>query len=783
MARYADLALPGPVRTLFTYEIPDGMAVEPGLRVWVPLRKENVIGLVVHVHDRPPEFETRPVLGVIDSGASLTPTGSEGPAHAVASQELLRLADWVSRYYFCSMGEVLQAALPSGLNFVSEKRLRLSEDALAELAQAEEAPEGEGDAASRPPRLEVLAEIQAAQRRGAGMKLNDARRRWKGLSLGKTLEALLKQEAIQVWHHPKPQTLPPAPEASDPPAPDAPTPDPAAPEAPHTDPPTLDPLKTLNPEQDAALQSILEGVDARAFHSYLLHGVTGSGKTEVYIHAMARVLAQGRAAMVLVPEIALTPQTVNRFTRVFGDQVAVLHSRLTPRERLDAWLDLARGRRRIAIGPRSAVFAPLPDLGLLVVDEEHDGSYKQFDPAPRYHARDVALVRAKTLGAVVILGSATPSITTRYAAESGKHTLLTLAGRPFGAMPEVKILDMKQYRPAMRGPLAVPLFRAIETALSKREQAILLLNRRGFASYLQCEACGHIPESPECSVSLTYHRARNLLLCHYTGYSRRADTRCEACGSEEITLKGSGTEQVENAVQELFPDARLVRMDRDTTAGRTDHARIYTQVLERRADILIGTQMLAKGLDFPHVTVVGVLQAENELAFPSWRSSERLFQLLSQVSGRAGRDRTPGKVFIQTWKPDHPAVRTAREHDYAAFERTERLLRARSFFPPYSRMVLFHFKGASKESVALRATAFTETLRALTSDGAVLGPSPAVVERMQGHYHWQVSLKLDSRTTTAQQETLLDRILQHADRAKPPGTSSVRITVDVDVVE
>lgn len=776
MPRYADLALPGPVRRLFTYHVPEAVAVKPGMRVWVPLRKEQVIGIVVTVHTRTPEFETRPVLDVIDGGV-------------VADPELLRLADWVHRYYFCSMGEVLQAALPSGLNFVSEKRLRLSEATRAALEkemEKEKEEEKEGEK-SKEKETEVLAEIHAAERRGAGMKLNEARRRWKGLAPGRQLETLLKRGAVEVWHHPKPQTLPGAPLEPTP----APSPPPTSRERTSSPPdsttpalgPGLDPLKTLNPEQEAAFQTILEGVESGEFHSYLLHGVTGSGKTEVYIHAMARVLAQGRAAMVLVPEIALTPQTVNRFTRVFGDQVAVLHSRLTPREKLHAWLDLARGVKRIAIGPRSAVFAPLHRLGLLVVDEEHDGSYKQFDPAPRYHARDVALVRAKALGAVVILGSATPSLTTRYAAESGKHTLLTLSTRPFGSMPEVKILDLKQYRPAMRGPLAIPLFRAVEQALANGEQAILLLNRRGFASYLQCEACGHIPESPECSVSLTFHRARNILLCHYSGYSRRADTVCEACGSDQIVPRGSGTEQIETAVQELFPTARLARMDRDTTAGRTDHERIYTQVLEGRADILIGTQMLAKGLDFPNVTVVGVLNAENELAIPSWRSAERLFQLLSQVSGRAGRSHTPGKVFIQTWKPDHPAVRTARDHDFPAFERTERLIRAKASFPPYARMIMFHFKGAAKEQVALRAEAFADTLRRLTSDGAVLGPSPAVVERMQGHYHWQASLKLDTRTTTSQQEALLERVLDQADRDKPSGTSSVRVTVDVDVVE
>jgi len=350
-------------------------------------------------------------------------------------------------------------------------------------------------------------------------------------------------------------------------------------------------------------------------------------------------------------------------------------------------------------------------------------------------------------------------------------------------MPSVSILDLKSYRSAMLGPLAIPLYEAIEKALDKNEQVILLYNRRGYASYLQCEACGHIPESPDCSVSLTYHQRKNILLCHYSGYSRRADKRCEACGSEALRPKGMGTQQVEEQISELFPSASVVRMDRDTTTGRHDHQKIYEQVLSGEADILVGTQMLAKGLDFPKVSVVGVLEAEQELAFPSWRSSERLFQLLSQVSGRAGRAKEQGKVFIQTWKPDHPSIQFAAQHDYEAFEKAELAQRKAGSYPPYSRIVQFHFKGADSSKTIQFANHVTSIVRKLTSDEAVLGPSPAVIERFQRKTHWHSTLKIAPRVNAKAMSKLLDQIYEAVQKEMPKGLSSIRMTVDVDAME
>ncbi len=769
--QFADIAFPTAVRQLFTYEVPTGLQVEPGMRVWVPLRNEKAIGVVIRVHSQKPDFDVKSMMQVLDQ-------------EPILSEELLKLLDWIHQFYYCSIGEVIQAALPSGLNFISEKRIRLKEgkrpEELAYLTKDKETAH------------EILLEVQRKSTRRA-MKLSDAKKTWRGLKGEKILEELLKKEILEIWEEPR-LKLGKARKKKDsePIKANMRTAGDSFVDYDITisstvndsqDEWTLSPLNTLQPAQEKAYQQIEMTLREAEYHSFLLHGVTGSGKTEVYLHAMKTAIECGKGAIVLVPEIALTPQTVERFTRIFGEEVAVLHSRQTDRERADAWMDLQRGVRTIAIGPRSAVFAPVQNLGLIIVDEEHDSSYKQFDPSPRYHARDVALVRAQQLNATVVMGSATPSLTTREAVQKKRHTLLQLKERPYSSMPQVTVLDLKQYRSAMRGPLAIPLYQAVEQALDKNEQVILLYNRRGFASYLQCESCGHIPQSPDCSVSLTYHKSRNILLCHYSGYSRKADQRCELCGSKTLVAKGMGTQQVEEEISSLFPQARVVRMDRDTTSGRHDHQQIYEQVLRHEADILVGTQMLAKGLDFPKVSVVGVLEAEQELAFPSWRSSERLFQLLSQVSGRAGRAKEQGKVFIQTWKSDHSSIQCAANHDFEAFEQAELRQRRAGSYPPYSRMIQFHFKGADAEKTIQMALHVTNILRQITSDEAVLGPSPAVIERFQRKTHWTSSLKIAPRVNAKGISTLLDQLFFEIQFTQPKGLSSIRITVDVDAVE
>jgi len=804
--RYADIAFPTAVRQVFTYDIRDEN-IQPGMRVWVPLRKEFAIGMVVNVHTEKPSFETRSVERVLDDEPIMTPG-------------MLELTEWIHRFYFCSWGEAIQAALPVGLNFSSEKVLRVKKGF-----------KGDPDTDD----LEMLNDIEQNS-----YTQKDAEKRWRTGEDRKRLKKLMKRGWVTVWEQPRQRVdykkvkhwaIPDTADTEqiksdltesdrdkkwvqaflelselDLPLPhrelldenlftsytlkrieeegwivskDLPVKGPEVYKGIHQ--PEL--IKTLSGQQQDAFEQIQAVLETREFKSFLLFGVTGSGKTEVYIHALKYALEQKRGGLVLVPEIALTPQTVQRFFQIFGDQIAVLHSRMSERERYEAWKSLRSGEKRIAIGPRSAVFAPVQDVGLIVVDEEHDTSYKQYDPAPRYNARDVAVMRAHMEGAVAVLGSATPGMVSVKAVKEGKHGLLHLPLRPTGSMPEVKILNMIEYKSAMQGPLTVELHQEIEKCLNRKEQAILLFNRRGYASYLQCEDCGHIPQSPESSTSLTYHKKKNILLCHYSGYSRRADKTCELCGSENLKTKGSGTQQVEEEIAELFPDARLLRMDRDTTSGKHGHQKIYQTFLNGEADILIGTQIVAKGLDFPNVTIVGVINADTELAFPSFRSGERMYQLLSQVAGRAGRAEKPGVVYVQTWKPEHPAITCAKTHDFKAFARREMAEREMLMFPPFSRLVVFQFKSPSWSSVQQVAEKFCDAIRLAIGDEPVSGPAPSVIEWMNGQYRWEANIKMSRSFNAHNIEHILTSIFKRYDAMKPKGASKVRINVDVDAVE
>lgn len=803
---YADIAFPTAVRQVFTYETRD-KSIEPGMRVWVPLRKEFAIGMVVNVHSKKPSFNTRPVERILD----------EEP---IMSAGILQLTEWIHRFYYCSWGEAIQAALPVGLNFSSEKVLRVKKGFKG-------APGTED--------LEMLNDIEKSR-----YTQKDAEKRWREGEGKKRLNKLMKKGWVTVWEEPRQRvdykkvkhwSIPESLDEDkivtslsesdrsnkwvqaflelkdmDLPLPhrelldedlftsytlkriekegwiesvDLPVKGPEDYKGIHQ--PDL--IKTLSDQQQDAFEQIQSPLEAKKFKSFLLFGVTGSGKTEVYIHALKYALDQGRGGLVLVPEIALTPQTVQRFFQIFGDQIAVLHSRMSERERFEAWKSLRSGEKRIAIGPRSAVFAPVQNVGLIVVDEEHDTSYKQYDPAPRYNARDVAVMRAHMEDAVAVLGSATPGMVSVKAVKEGKHDLLHLPLRPTGSMPEVRILNMIEYKSAMRGPLTVELHQEIDNCLERNEQAILLFNRRGYASYLQCEDCGHIPQSPESSTSLTYHKKKNILLCHYSGYSRRADRVCEQCGSENLKTKGSGTQQVEEEIAELYPDARLLRMDRDTTSGKHGHQKIYQTFLNGEADILIGTQIVAKGLDFPNVTIVGVINADTELAFPSFRSGERMYQLLSQVAGRAGRAEKPGVVYVQTWKPDHPAIRCSKTHDFKAFARHEMTDREMLMFPPFSRLVVFQFKCSEWSKVQLVADKFCDAIRMVIGDEIVSGPAPSVIEWMNGQYRWEANIKMSRNYNAYQIEHILNTIFEKYESIKPKGASKVRINVDVDAVE
>ncbi len=524
-------------------------------------------------------------------------------------------------------------------------------------------------------------------------------------------------------------------------------------------------------------------LEAGQFQNFLLYGVTGSGKTEVYIHVLRKALEMGKGALVLVPEIALTPQTVRRFYQIFGDNIAVLHSRLNERERYEAWQDLQNGKKNIAIGARSAVFAPVRNLGVIVIDEEHDQSYKQEDPAPRYHAREVAIMRAFQTNSVVVMGSATPSMVSLRAVETGKSIRLDLPSRHAKArMPDVKIIDLKKYRKAMRGPLAVPLFLEIEQALARDEQVILLYNRRGFASYMQCEECGHIVECPNCSVSMTYHKYHHHLRCHYCGYSLPESNRCPNCQALALTEKGSGTQQIEEELQELFPEARILRMDQDTTTGKGAHARILNQFGAKKADILVGTQIVAKGLDFPDVTVVGVVNSDTELAFPSYRSSERMYQLLSQVAGRSGRSEKPGIVYFQTWQPEHPALLMAQQHDFNRFSEQEMAFRKQLSYPPFSRLLEISFRSTDAQLVKKVAILYSGCLSEAGGNAPILGPSPSAIFRANNEFRWECQLKIEPSNGAKAIEHLLDQTRERYEQKKPKGASKVKIRINVDAM-
>jgi primosomal protein N' (replication factor Y) len=514
------------------------------------------------------------------------------------------------------------------------------------------------------------------------------------------------------------------------------------------------PRFTPTPDQARVLEGLVSLLDEDPPPPALVHGITGSGKTLVYIELLREVvLGRGRSAIVLVPEISLTPQTTRRFREQFGDLVAVLHSGLSDGERYDAWRQLRSGEKRIAVGARSAIFAPLPDLGAVIVDEEHEGTYKQSE-APRYHGRDLAVLRAVRAGALCVLGSATPSLETWSNARSGKYRHFSLPERATGQpLPPVRVVDLREARKtgsaAGGGPggqgsrgsvLAQPLVEAVADRLTRGEQAILLLNRRGYSAFVQCQECGDVRVCPHCSISLTYHRVTSRVLCHHCRYEEPAPRRCERCGSTDLSFRGLGTEQVERVVSETFPSARVARMDVDTTSGKWAHHEILGRVERKEVDILLGTQMIAKGLDFHSVTLVGVINADVGIHLPDFRASERAYQLLSQVAGRTGRGALGGEVIVQTSLPDHFVIRHAVDHDYEGFARRELSEREDPPYPPHVRLANVILSSPEEERAAKAAEAGARWLRNWATrhrpDLDVVGPAPSPIERLHGRWRW-----------------------------------------------
>ncbi|MFB9770562.1 primosomal protein N' [Lactiplantibacillus modestisalitolerans] len=500
---------------------------------------------------------------------------------------------------------------------------------------------------------------------------------------------------------------------------------------------------TLNAEQQVAVDQITQAVTQDATTTFLLEGVTGSGKTEVYLQSMAAALAQGKTALMLVPEISLTPQMVQRVRGRFGKAVAVLHSGLSNGEKYDEWRRIQRGEAQVVVGARSAVFAPLKDIGLIVMDEEHESTYKQ-DDAPRYHARQVALWRSQYHHCPVVLGSATPSLETRARAEKGVYQRLVLAERVNQRpLPTVSIIDMKkEMQQHAESNFSAPLLVALQDRLDRHEQSVLMLNRRGFSSFVLCRDCGFVLKCPNCDISLTLHMDSHTMKCHYCGHEEPIPRICPNCHGHQIRYYGTGTEKVETELKELLPDANIIRMDNDTTRKKGAHAKLLAKFGSGEANILIGTQMIAKGLDFPNVTLVGVLNADTGLGLPDFRASERTFQLLTQVSGRAGRATKPGHVYIQTFNPDHYAIRFAQHHDYEGFFKYEMRMRHQGDYPPYYFTVQITASDLDEAVAAKRMYQLLQWLRPrLASQTIILGPTPKPIARVNRRYYYQIVIK------------------------------------------
>ena len=536
----------------------------------------------------------------------------------------------------------------------------------------------------------------------------------------------------------------------------------------------------LSPQQRRVLRVVVKSIRKREHQIFLLHGITASGKTEVYLQAIAEVLAQGRSSIVLVPEISLTPQTVERFSSRFGQKIALMHSRLLSSQRAGQWQMIKSGQAQIVIGARSAVFAPVKDLGLIVVDEEHETTYKQQDCSPRYHAREVACLRAKLARATVILGSATPSVESFYNAKCGKIKLLSLPERVTKQdLPQVNIVDMRQEIAVRKRGVNI-FSRALELKLGetlrKGEQAILFLNRRGFSTFINCPKCGYTAKCKRCNVSLTYHYATKTLICHYCNYEVKPPQICPQCNASYLRYFGLGTEKVESELHRLFPQARIARMDTDATIKRDAHAKILSAFKEDRIDILIGTQMVAKGLDFPRVSLVGVVSADTALNLPDFRSGERTFNLLTQVGGRAGRGEAEGRVLIQTYVPEHYAVLASVRHDYRQFYRREIKSRQALNLPPFSHLINLTLRGPNLEKVRNVACDLSSRLKKKKSSKEieVLGPAPAAISRIRGSFRWNVLLK---GKTAFGLVKLLRKVVKDFKRYK-----GMRLSVDVDPI-
>ena len=722
------------LRREFDYLIPPELEgrVEVGTRVKVPFGRRQVLGCVTGLAEQSDHETLKPIAKIIGAQSLVTP-------------QVLELARWIAEYYCCAPETALKSVLPDAV--------RKEQEGWRERLHVRLLPGGEGTEALTKRQLEVYQVIE--ENRSLTMqellKLTG--------TTAQTVRKLEDKGLVEI----APQISERDPYANEEIVPTQPL--------------------TLNTEQATAL----EVINGKPGDFFLLHGVTGSGKTEVYLQAIAHALEQGKGAIVLVPEIALTPQTVERFKARFSSGplktlVAVLHSHLSAGERHDEWHKIRQGRAKIVIGARSAIFAPVEPLGLIIVDEEHEPSYKQ-EESPRYHARDVAVVRGKREGATVVLGSATPSMESYHNAKRGRYQLLEMPSRAdHKQMPLVRVQDMRTEK--SKGDQGPPIFsqrlkEAIRNRLEQGEQTILFLNRRGFATSMQCPDCGFVAECPNCSLSLTYHRREQFLRCHVCGHAESAPRRCpsEGCGSAKIRFHGLGTEKVEDVLRKLFPDANVTRMDSDALKRKEDYRRILGDFRRGKIDILVGTQMIAKGLHFPRVTLVGIVYADTGLHLADFRAGERTFQLLTQVAGRAGRGEVEGEVVVQTFSPVHPAIQFSRRHDYEGYFEAEMEFREQLRYPPFTRAAMLTLRGRNEEKVSFSADHVKKQIEPLTEsmdDLQISGPAPAPLLRAETFYRYQLMLRTGRMSELSRHLAAITAGLSFPD--------DVTLTVDIDPV-
>jgi primosomal protein N' (replication factor Y) len=810
MPEFCDVALPVPLDMAFTYHVPDGVAPFIGGRVLVPFRQQRLMGIVVDLHDRKPQVATKNILDVVDRVP-------------VLDEISLRLGRWISDYYLAPMGEVFRSMLPLTAEFKRVIAYQITDEGHAALhlagvsgssARSQRTPEeqavefrvldylaGSDGELSREQSLRQATRasrkildgmvrkkwisrqdasaqqnaartVKIAALRSAEGKLNANQKAivdtlaaaggtipvgaLESLAVPRsTLGTLIRRRLVDIIEEPAGFTVS------------------------RTKPrPTLFEFD-FNTAQKVALGGLREKVESKKYAGMLLHGVTGSGKTAVYLAGMRSVLDAGRSAILLVPEIGLTPAVAADLHQIFGEEVAILHSALSDRERAEQWHRIKRGEARMVVGTRSAVFAPVKDLALIIVDEEHDASYKQ-EETPRYHARDLAVMRAKMSDAVVVLGSATPSLESYFNAKKNKYALIELPDRvERRPLPEVEIVDMRlEFQETGREQvISRKLAEEIQQRLDRKEQVMVLLNRRGYSPVVFCRTCGKKLECKNCAIALTHHKREHKMVCHYCGYTAPVPKSCVHCGSEYVYFLGTGSEKLEDLLHGMFPQARIARLDRDTVRGHEDFERALNALNEGELDLIVGTQMIAKGHDIHGVTLVGVVGADVALGLPDFRAAERTFQLLTQVAGRAGRGQSPGKVILQTYFQDHYAVQYAARHDFIGFYEKELRFRSWMHYPPYSALANVLIRSRSLDDALKWAGSLGKWFEQTRQEGVrVLGPAVAPIMRLKQDYRYHFVLKSPSREKL---NATLRAMLAHAAQQKIPRT---QIIVDMDAL-